>query len=363
MTTPPTKPARPLRMLFWESTARCNLACSHCRRLDVQTSPDELTTADVKGLLKSAAKMGPPVFVFSGGEPLLRNDWEELARFAAALGVPTALASNGTLIDAAMARRISRANFSRVALSIDAATAEAHDAIRGPGSFDLTARGLAELAKLGVATQINVTVTRANVGQLDDMLTLAQQARVAAMHLFMLVPVGCGVSLAPSQQLSPQQYEQVLNWICDRQVEQAKAAGRPGRPGQAGRAGLGKTAVELRSTCGPGYYRVAAQRGMKLARPGLRGCLGGVSVVFVSHTGEVFPCGYLPVSCGSIRQEPLETIWQGSEVLADLRDFDKLKGKCSRCEFQAICGGCRARAFAQTGDYLTEEPHCLHEPK
>jgi radical SAM protein with 4Fe4S-binding SPASM domain len=334
-------------MLFWESTARCNLACDHCRRLDVHASPEELTTAQAKGLLESAAKMGPPVLVFSGGEPLLRDDWQELAHYAADLDLPTALASNGTLIDSAMARQISRANFSRVAVSIDAAGAQAHDAIRGAGAFAKTRAGLGELACLSVPTQINVTVTRANFAQLDEILALAINLGVRAIHLFMLVPVGCGLEIAPSQQLSPRQYEQVLNWICDRQAEQQTL----------------NPAIELRSTCGPAYYRVAAERGMKLSRPGQRGCLAGISVLFVSHKGDVFPCGYLPISCGSLRGEPLERIWQRSPVLAELRDFDKLKGKCSRCEFKIICGGCRARALAATGDYLGEEPHCPHEPK
>lgn len=346
----PDTPPLPLRMLFWESTARCNLACSHCRRLDMTQTPDELTTAHAKTLIDSASKMGPPVFVFSGGEPLLREDWEELAGYAKSLAVPTALATNGTLIDAEMAKRIALAGFSRVAVSIDSADAETHDRLRGQaGAFDSAIAGLDTLAIAGVATQINVTVMKRNVNQLDELYELAHRVRAVAMHLFLLVPVGCGVELSETQQISSKKYEAVLNWICDRREFFSNAS-------------LTAPTVEVRATCGPHIYRVAAQRGMQPERRAGRGCLAGMSVIFVSHRGEVFPCGYLPVKCGSVCEQPLEDIWQSSDVLQNLRDFDKLTGKCGMCDFKNICGGCRARAFGNTGDYLAEEPFCTYQP-
>jgi radical SAM protein with 4Fe4S-binding SPASM domain len=330
-------------MLFWESTARCNLSCAHCRRLDVEAAPDELTTDEAKAMLDSAAALGRPMVVFSGGEPLLRDDWAELARYAKNLGLSTALASNGTLIDDAIADRIAAAGFRRVAISLDGADAATHDAFRGcSGAFAAALAGADRCTAADTPIQFNATVTTRNADQLDALYALAAEHRAVAMHLFLLVPVGCGAKLAESQQLSAERYEQVLGWICDRQLD----------------GGL-----ELRATCAPHFARMAAQRGLPVDARRSRGCLCGQTVLFVNHRGEVFPCGYLPVSCGSIRRKPLQDIWRGSKTLAALRDPDRLEGKCGRCEFKIICGGCRARAYAATGNFLAEEPFCEYPPK
>ncbi len=360
----------PLRMLFWESTARCNLACAHCRRLTVadmggmaspllrgvamkgtpktyspasrenmppnrNTLPDELTTEEVKAVFASVARLGPPVVVFSGGEPLLRDDWEELAACAHELHLPIALATNGTLIDAPLASRIAAGRFRRVSVSLDGSDAATHEALRGEGNFTRALEGVTQLRSAGVPVQFNVTVTRANVHQLDALADIARTYQAEAMHLFMLVPVGCGAQLAPTQQLPPREYLRVLEWICDHQDS----------------AGL-----ELRATCGPQVYRVAKEKGLPLARS--RGCLCGRSVAFVSHRGEVFPCGYLPVRCGDVRETDFETIWKTSAVFADLRDDEKIHGACGVCNYVNLCGGCRARALADTGNYLAEDSSC-----
>lgn len=343
------KPAPPLRMLFWESTARCNLACVHCRRLDVAeaAAKDDLTTEEFRRVLDSAATLGGPVVVFSGGEPLLRDDWETLAAHAASLRLPTALATNGTLIDDALAGRIAAAEFRRVSVSLDGPDAASHDAFRGVGgAFEAALAGIAALRRRDVPVQINATIAAHNAARLDELYDLARSVGAVALHLFLLVPVGCGVRIAETHQLAPAAYERVLNWLLDRQ----QGGGTPG----------GGAVLELKATCAPHYYRLAAQRGLDVGRS--RGCLCGVSVVFVSHSGEVFPCGYLPVHCGSVRRRALADIWRGSEVFAALRDYDRLGGKCGRCEFGGVCGGCRARAYALTGDYLAAEPACTHRP-
>ncbi|MBN1943274.1 MAG: radical SAM protein [Phycisphaerae bacterium] len=327
--------APPLRMLFWESTARCNLACAYCRRLETEKADDELTTEQVQAVFQSAARLGPPVVVFSGGEPLLRDDWPILADFAHSLDLPIALATNGTLIDTASARRIAEAQFRRVSVSLDGATAAAHDALRGEGNFARALAGVEHLRLAGVKVQFNVTVTRANAGQLDALAELARKHQAEAMHLFLLVPVGCGAELAPAQQLPPKDYLRVLEWVCGHQTD---------------------TGLELRATCGPQVYRVASRRGLSPARG--RGCLCGRSVAFVSHRGEVFPCGYLPVRCGSVRETDFATIWETSKVFAALRDPNQLQGACGRCDYKTLCGGCRARAFAATGDWLAEDASC-----
>ncbi len=328
-------------MLFWESTTRCNLSCVHCRRLETDPADDELTTAEAKAVFDSAADLGKPVIVFSGGEPLMRNDWEELAAHARQLELPTALATNGTLIDGNMAKRIAAVGFRRVAISIDGADPATHDEFRGqPGAYAAALAGLAALRAEAVPVQLNVTVTTGNVDQLDAIYALARDRQAVAVHLFLLVPVGCGVQIGESRQISARRYEEVLNWVCDRQAEGD---------------------LELRATCAPHYYRVAAMRGMDVGKS--RGCLAGISVIFVSHRGKVFPCGYLPVDCGDTRDQPLADIWRNSPQLLDLRDYDKLKGKCRRCDFRQICGGCRARAYGATGDCLAEEPFCDYQPQ
>ncbi len=338
-----TPPAPPLRMLFWESTSRCNLACVHCRRLETadQAAENDMSTDQVLAMLDSAASLGRPVVVFSGGEPLMRDNWRQLADYARSLELPTALATNGTLIDAATAADIAAAGFRRVSVSLDGPDAATHDSFRGAaGAFDAAMDGIAELRKAEVPFQINATIAAHNIARCDGLYALARSLGAAAMHLFLLVPVGCGTQIAESHRISHAEYEAVLNWVLDRHLDDS---------------------FEIRATCAPHIYRLAEQRGITLR--GSRGCLCGLSVAFVSHRGEVFPCGYLPVNCGSVCEQPLAEIWRKSNVLRSLRDFDRLAGKCGRCDFRTVCGGCRARAFAAGGDYLAADPACGYSPR
>jgi len=363
----------PMRLLFWETTAGCNLECVHCRRLDVsrELSKDDMTTAQATAMIRSLRAVGRPIVVFSGGEPLMRPDIFELAHIAAEAELPTALATNGTMIDDAMADRVVQAGFRRTAISFDGPDASTHDRFRGlDGSFDAAIRGFEALRDRGMSMQVNSTITRHNVAMLDQTYERALRLGADALHLFMLVPVGCGMELDPSVQLTPEEYEAALHWIHDRADE--------GR-------------LQLKATCAPHYFRIARQRAKRegarmptvhgQAKPGAggqagghpggqtggmhtmtKGCLAGQAVAFVSHTGEVFPCGYLPVSSGNVTRTGLPAIWRDSAVFADLRGARDLSGKCGCCEYQNVCMGCRARAFAATGDYLAEEPSCDHVP-
>jgi len=347
----PPRPA--LRLVFWESTSRCNLRCAHCRRLDAdEAAGGDLTGEQARRLIDSAAAIGRPVFVFSGGEPLLRGDWEDLAGYARAKGLPAALATNGTLIDDALAARIAAVGLHRVSVSLDAPEAEAHDALRGvAGAFEAAVAGIRALRRAGVPFQINATVAAGGAAGLDALYALARDLGAVALHLFLLVPVGCGLELPADRRPGPEECEAVLEWLCRRQAEGP---------------------LELKATCAPQYYRVARQwlernadapgAGRVRAAVRGRGCLAGVGVIFVSHAGEVFPCGYLPVACGNVRRRDLEEIWRDSEPLKKLRDFDRLTGACGVCEYRAVCGGCRARAFSATGDFLAPEPLCPYTP-
>jgi len=373
-------PYPPPRLVFWESTAGCNLACIHCRRVTVadQLLPQDLSTAEAFDLVDQIASFARPIFVLSGGEPLFRPDIFDIARHASDAGLTVALATNGTLIDAAVARQIRDSGIRRVSISFDGADAPTHDIFRGTGAFDRAIAGMEHLRRVGVPYQINTTVARHNVHQMDETLALARAMEAQALHLFLLVPVGCGVEIAEDQQISPQEYEAVLHWMYDAEMEGG---------------------IELKATCAPHYFRIVRQRQVEERRQGIfrerpashhrqrhaghnghggaahpgpadnamnamtKGCLAGTGVCFVSHRGEVFPCGYLPLEAGNVRRQPFREIWEGSKLFAELRDPGLLGGKCGLCEFKNVCGGCRARAYGMTMEYLGEEPFCTYEPR
>jgi heme b synthase len=311
-----------------------------------------MSTNDGMRFIDSLAECAKPILVFSGGEPLFRKDIFDLAQHAKNRGITTALATNGTLIDDLTANKIVAAGFRRVAISIDGADCDTHDRFRGiPGSFTRAVNGFSRLRRRGMSMQINCTLARHNAAQREQLYELALAMGADALHIFMLVPVGCGVEISADNQLPAAEYESILNWFYDKSKE--------GR-------------LQTKATCAPHYYRIMRQRakaeGAKLsfATHGLdavtRGCLAGSTVCFVSHKGEVYPCGYLPVVAGNVLHQPFSEIWEHSALFAELRDTANLKGKCGCCEYKNVCAGCRARAFGETGDYLSEEPYCSYIP-
>ncbi len=354
-----------LRLLFWETTIKCNLACAHCRRVEGDEAADkDLSTAQAKELIEQLADLGKrqpfmPILVFSGGEPLCRGDLFELIGQAKSLGIVPALATNGTLIDVTVAQLIKDSEIARVAVSLDGATAEVHDKMRQlEGSFEKAIEGIGHLRDKSVPFQVNITLTRHNAGQLEDTYELAKSLGAVALHVFMLVPVGCGQALAETDMLSPEQYEEKMLEIC-------RLDGR----GQ----------LQMKVTCGPHYERVIRQQGLHQSRTGTgrsgdavpgrsrerrvsRGCLAGLGVLFVGHQGDVFPCGYLPVKCGNVLEDKLSEIWYNNEDLARMRNSNGLEGKCGVCGYRQVCGGCRGRAYAATGNYMAEEPFCAYIP-
>ena len=384
------------RLVFWEVTKGCNLRCIHCRATATElSSPYDLPTTKALNLIKQVSQYFLPILVLSGGEPLFRHDIFDLASYAAGLGIRVALATNGTLVTKQMARKILDSGVRRVSISLDGADASTHDAFRGmPGAFDAALRGFQNLRELGMSLQINMTIARHNAHQLPAVLELAKEIGADALHTFLLVPVGCGVDIATEQMVPAEEYEEILNWFYDRSLEGG---------------------IELKATCAPHYFRVMRQRraaerrvasnvsreagaqvtggkrdsigptemtmpgstGIALhphaAKPGpshpeamnamTKGCLAGTGVCFISHQGEVYPCGYLPVLAGDLNKQSFAEIWENASVFQELRNTDNLKGKCGYCEFRSLCMGCRARAFAATGDYLDEEPFCVYQPR
>lgn len=388
------------RLVFWEVTKGCNLRCIHCRATATElSSPTDLPTRTALGIIDQIVAAANPILVLSGGEPLYRSDIFQLARYATDKGLRVALATNGTLVTKDVARMIVDAGVRRVSISLDGADATTHDSFRGiPGAFEAAVHGLRNLKALGMSVQINMTIARHNAHQLPDVLQLARNLGADALHTFLLVPVGCGVDIAAEQMVAPEEYERMLNWFYD----QSLVGG-----------------IELKATCAPHYFRLVRQRraadrraaqqltriasaethsspepssigptdmtmpgstgialkpqgvGRPVGHPGshpsdlnamTKGCLAGTGVCFISHEGEVYPCGYLPVVAGDLRKQTFLDIWENSTVFHELRDTRGLKGKCGCCEFRNVCMGCRARAYAATGDFMDEEPFCVYQP-
>ncbi len=357
--------------MFWETTKACNLRCQHCRAIpEAERSLVELNTQESFGLIDQIAEVARPVLILSGGEPLYRSDIFDIGAYGFSKGFRMALATNGTMVDRGLAEHIKDTGFSRVAISLDGAVPATHDAFRGiPGSHAKAIDGLRFLREAGVSIQINSTVARHNVKELPQLLDLALSLGADALHIFMLVPVGCGVSIADREMLPADEYERVLHWFYDRSKD---------------------VTIDLKATCAPHYFRVRAQRIVEERKHGdrstpfvahgtrmhaapdpaggrplssmTRGCLAGTAVCFVSNAGDIYPCGYLPVSAGNVRTERFGDIWARSAVFQQLRDPSTLTGKCGVCKYEGICGGCRARAFSDHGDYLAEEPFCTYEP-
>jgi radical SAM protein with 4Fe4S-binding SPASM domain len=343
----------PLRIVFWETTVRCNLSCSHCRRLSIEPT-NELSSDEGRSIIDQLSQISerqhsPAILIFSGGEPLLRQDLLDHAHYAHERNIPTALASNGTLIDQVIAHRIVDAGISRVAISLDGPDAGAHDRMRNQhGSFERSLDGIHFIQETGAAVQINTTVSRSNLGTLPKMLDLAKTLNVVAWHVFVFVPVGCGTQLPTEELLGPAEAEDLLHWLYE--VSQ-------------------QNDLQIKPTCVPQYYRLLAQKKAPPATPTsgpaslwhryTRGCLAGTNVCFINATGKVFPCGYLPVEAGDLRKQSLMEAWDHSPIFAQLRDDQLLKGSCGQCGYKKLCGGCRARAFGVYGDMLASEPGCL----
>jgi heme b synthase len=330
------------------------LKCVHCRATATEDRPpEELTLEQSRDLLRSIVSLAKPVVGLSGGEPLVRPDIYNIASFGNELGLRMVLATNGTTLDMDSVRKLKTAGIQRMSVSIDGANSASHDAFRGVhGAFDAALRGIDCLRNVDMRFQINTSVTRGNISELPEVLELAVSVGASALHLFLLVPTGCGKEIADSEMISPDEYERVLNWLYDST----------------------KTApINLKATCAPHYFRVLRQRaaaeGVKVTPEthGMdamtKGCLAGTGVCFVSYKGDVYPCGYLPLSAGNVLETPFQHIWEDSDLFRDLRDTKLLTGKCGACEFVPVCGGCRARAYAETTDLLSEEPYCVYKPR
>ncbi len=347
-----------LHLVAWEITRRCNLFCAHCRSSsENEPYENELTTEECYRLIDQIAEVAKPILILTGGEPLVRPDVLQIARYGVSKGLRVVMGTNGTLITRKLATELKKVPVSRLAVSIDFPIPERQDEFRGKaGAYQEALDGIANARSAGIEVQINSTVTKLNVHYLADLLDLSIEIGAVAFHPFMLVPTGRGKGLE-DQELSPQQYEETLNWIYDKQME------------------LGDR-MFFKPTDAPHYMRIVKQRESEAPRNQTsnsestyqpmqtitRGCLAGTSYCFISHRGGVQGCGYLDIEAGNVREQSFGEIWVNAPLFRDLRDLSKLKGKCGVCVYKRVCGGCRARAYAATGDYLEAEPYCVYEP-
>lgn len=344
-------------IISWNVTRKCNLKCSHCY-INAASGEytDELNTEESKRLIDQISEVSRPLLILSGGEPLLRKDVFELIQYGTQKGLRMGLGSNGALIDNDVAKKLKEAGIKTVSISLDSHVPEHHDEFRGvKGSWQKAVNAIKALRDNDVLVQVNTTLTQQNYSEIDDIMSLAEKLGVENFHLFFLVPTGRGTKIAD---ITPAMYENMIKTTF------AKTA---------------RHKLNVRPSCAPQFMRIAKDMNLDM-RQWIRGCIAGLYYCRVYPNGEITPCPYLPVKLGNIREKSFKDIWFNSDIFKALRDFNTLKGKCGACEYRSLCGGCRARAYGLSsdfidycgdlheptelkGDYLTEDPWCVYQPK
>ena len=344
---------------IWEGTQACDLACVHCRAsAQPDRHPMELSTEEGKHLIDQISTLQVPVFVLTGGDPLKRPDLFDLIRHANTVGVRVSLTPSATpLLTREMVIRLKKSGLARLAVSMDGACAETHDAFRGmSGSFARTLEAIRWANEIGLPVQINTTFSRRNISEIDAMVSLLESLSITLWSVFFLVPTGRGKL---NDLLSADEFEQIFATIYT--LSKTASFDIKTTEAQHYRRFLLQQRVAERKT-GAGAPAMQEKTADAIGRAP-RGLNDGKGFVFISHTGDVFPSGFLPLAAGNIRQQGLATIYRESSLFLGLRDTSRLEGKCGVCEFKEICGGSRSRAYALTGNPNAEEPCCSYFPK
>ncbi|MFS0864220.1 TIGR04053 family radical SAM/SPASM domain-containing protein [Fredinandcohnia sp. 179-A 10B2 NHS] len=353
-------------IVIWELTRACQLKCLHCRAEAQYTrDPRELSFEEGKNLIDQIYEMNNPMLVFTGGDPLMRPDVYDIADYAIKKGVRVSMTPSATPnVTKEAIEKAKEVGLARWAFSLDGPTAEIHDHFRGTkGSFELTMNAIRYLHELEIPIQINTVISRYNIHVLEEMEKLVEDLDCVLWSVFFLVPTGRGKD---SDMISPVEHEQVFRWLYDLSK---------------------RVKFDIKTTAAQHYRRVVIQSKMRETKEkekqiqyqdalmqgktgqfdGLgrapKGVNDGNGFVFISHIGDVYPSGLLPIKAGNVRDTPLAEIYRESPIFKDLRNPDKYKGKCGVCEFRHVCGGSRSRAYAMTGDYMESEPFCVYIPE
>ena len=364
-------------LAIWEVTQSCDLACKHCRAAaQPLPHPDELTHQEGLALIDQIADLHIPIFVFTGGDPLKRADVFDLIRYAAGKGVHVALTPSATpLLTREAIFKMKAAGLVRLGISLDGSTPEIHDTFRGvPGTWARTVQAIEWANEAGIPIQVHSTISRHNAQDLDNLCNLFERLAIVMWNVFFLVPVGRGQQ---ADLLSGEEFEQVFAKI----YELSRRANFQIKTTEAmhyRRYLLQHNLEERKFAHGHGHPGVPTDRSSSVAyEPGAptaapearnrawatRRVNDGKGFLFISHTGNVYPSGFLPIHAGNIREASLAEIYRNAPIFKALRDTSRLEGKCGACEFKEICGGSRARAYALTGDPLAQEPCCIYQPR
>jgi radical SAM protein with 4Fe4S-binding SPASM domain len=333
-------------VVAWNLTRRCNLECAHCyiSAGPHENAAGELATGECLRIAAEILEVNPaPLFILSGGEPLLRDDLETLASFASGRGATVVVGTNGTLLTDERIASLMAAGVTGVAVSVDSLDARRHDAFRhGSGAFEATAAAITRLGAHRLDFIVQTTVTRRTRHELGQLVTWAAEQGAVSFNAYFLVATGRGARLTD---LSPTEYEDALAELVEHQRRQ-----------------LGRMMV--RAKCAPHFMRLAHQRApdSPLLHYSTR-CPCGTQYCRITPDGQLTPCPYIPTSAGDLRTSGFAALWRDAPLFRVLRSGgDALGGRCGRCEYRGVCGGCRARALALEGDILAEDPSCSYEP-
>ncbi len=344
-----------LKWMSWEMTAACNLHCVHCRSSsDEYASVGKFTLEKSKQFIDEITSFASPVVVLTGGEPLMREDVFEIAKYGTEKGLRMAMATNGTLVTDEICEKIKESGIRIVSMSLDGPNAEVHDDFRGvEGAFEGTLHAAELFNKHGIKFIINSAFTKRNQEYIGETFRKAKAMGAHAWYMFLIVPTGRGEDIM-AELVSKEDYDDILKWHYELERSEDEILVRP--------------------TCAPQYYRVwheqskldgldAERRSLSFSTGGGKGCIAGQTICFVNSEGDVLPCSYFPLAGGNVFEKPLKEIWETSELLNDMRDFKSYEGKCGKCRYLGVCGGCRARSYAVTGSYMAEEPFCDYIPE
>ncbi len=327
-----------MNICSWNVTNKCNLYCKHCYRDAGKESENELSTEEGFTLLNEIAKSDFKLMIFSGGEPLMRPDILELTKHAASLGLRPVYGTNGYYLDCEMANNLKKAGGAAVAISLHMIDKKKLDDFCGVnGAFNMSIEAMRNCKKVDLPFQVNTTVFDSNVKDIEKICELAKEMGAKSHHILFLVPTGRGKDVE-EESLRAVEYERLIRKLLKKRKE---------------------LNFDIKPTCAPHFKRIADHLNISMHRYS-RGCSAGLSYISIIPNGDVWPCPYLPMKLGNIREIPFSEIWKNNQILNKLRTME-YTGACGVCEYRKSCGGCRARAYFYYNDIMAHEPWCMYK--